>query len=381
MTELTFADFFAGIGLARLGLEQAGWEERFSNDIDPKKFNMYRDNFGDADSYLVEDIHKLAASQIPDVTLWWSSFPCTDVSLAGYRKGLAGQQSGSLLPFLKLLDRKDGQRPAMVVLENVTGFATSRGGEDLKDTVRELNRLGYSCDAFVLNAIHFVPQSRPRLFIVGVFDAPSMTAEGVREALQRRDKRLKLRQLTNLMTSGQGLQWMVLDLPALPRLQSGLAEVVEDLPEDSPRWWSEDRVAYLLNQMFPRHLGVVQVLRDVPNTQYVTAYRRMRGGRSMAEVRADGIAGCLRTPRGGSSRQILLALGGGRVRARFMTPKECARLMGAADYKIDVPDNQAYFGFGDAVCVPVVRWLGAWVLNPRLRELTFSTQQAVSVSK
>ena len=362
MTELTFADFFAGIGLARLGLEQAGWQVRFANDIDPKKFQMYCDNFGDADSYVVEDVHKLTVSQIPDVTLWWASFPCTDVSLAGYRKGLAGQQSGSLLPLLRLLDRKDGQRPAMVVLENVTGFATSRGGKDFTDTVRELNRLGYSCDAFVLNAIHFVPQSRPRLFIVGIYDCP--VTSDVAAALAQRDDRLRWHRLSDLMTESAGLRWVILDMPPPPRRPSSLASVVEELPESSPRWWLQERVEYLLNQMSSRHRRIIEALLNGRERRYATVYRRMRFGKSMAELRADNIAGCLRTPRGGSSRQILIEVGSGNLRARFMTPTEYARLMGAPGYNIDVADNQAYFGFGDAVCVPAVRWIGENVLNP-----------------
>ena len=84
----------------------------------------------------------------------------------------------------------------------------------------------------------------------------------------------------------------------------------------------------------------------------------------MAELRTDGIAGCLRTPRGGSGRQILFAAGRGRFAVRLLTARECARLMGADDFKINVPLNQALFGFGDAVCVPVIGWIAQNYLNP-----------------
>ena len=89
----------------------------------------------------------------------------------------------------------------------------------------------------------------------------------------------------------------------------------------------------------------------------------------MAELRTDGIAGCLRTPRGGSGRQILFCAGQGEFRVRLVTPRECARLMGADDFKITVPMNQALFGFGDAVCVPVIEWIANNYLNPVLEEL------------
>ncbi len=91
---------------------------------------------------------------------------------------------------------------------------------------------------------------------------------------------------------------------------------------------------------------------------YATAFRRVRNEKSMAELRTDGIAGCLRTPRGGSGRQILFKAGFGKYQVRLLTARECARLQGVADnYKIDVPLNQALFGFGDAVCIPVVEWV------------------------
>ena len=104
-------------------------------------------------------------------------------------------------------------------------------------------------------------------------------------------------------------------------------------------------------------------------TTYGTVFRRIRNDRSMAELRTDGIAGCLRTPRGGSGRQILFAAGRQRFAVRLLTPRECARLMGADNFVIRVPLSQALFGFGDAVCVPVVEWMARHYLNPVWEEL------------
>ncbi len=118
---------------------------------------------------------------------------------------------------------------------------------------------------------------------------------------------------------------------------------------------------------------------------YGTVFRRVRNGRSMAELRMDGIAGCLRTPRGGSGRQILVAAGKGRFSVRLLTPRECARLMGADEFAIKVPLNQALFGFGDAVCVPVIEWIARNYLNPVLEEnfavpIPSSVREVASVS-
>jgi len=252
------------------------------------------------------------------------------------------------------------------VLENVVGFVSSHGGADFEETIRQLNGIGYACDAFILDALHFVPQSRPRLFVVGVYDQP-VTGD-IRWALARRPGALKLRQLTDFMIRHGDLKWSLLDIPEPPSCRRGLSTIIERLDDSSPYWWSEERVQYLLNQMSPKHAALIEALRWRPEWSYATAYRRMRKSRSMAEVRADGVAGCLRTPRGGSSRQILLVCGNGKVRARFMTPREYARLMGAGRFKIGVPDSQAYFGFGDAVCVPAVTWIARHVLNPLLNQ-------------
>ena len=89
----------------------------------------------------------------------------------------------------------------------------------------------------------------------------------------------------------------------------------------------------------------------------------------MAEIRFDGIAGCLRTPKGGSARQILLEVGKGEINIRLLSPRECARLMGADDFTLSGTANEALFGFGDAVCVPVVTWIADHYLNPQIEKL------------
>jgi DNA (cytosine-5)-methyltransferase 1 len=144
---------------------------------------------------------------------------------------------------------------------------------------------------------------------------------------------------------------------------------LEDLADDSTFWWSKERRDYLISQMSEKHNKQLQQMVSAQNWSYGTVFRRVRKGRSMAELRTDGIAGCLRTPRGGSGRQILLQAGYGKVKVRLLTPRECARLMGADDFIIDVPLNQALFGFGDAICVPVVAWLAEHYLNPLVKDM------------
>jgi len=361
---LTFAEFFAGIGLMRLGLERQGWSVAFANDIDPRKQAMYRGHFeDDGQLFAMGDVHDLPADQIPTVALATASFPCNDLSLAGARNGLNGSESSAFWGVMRLLEEMGDRRPSLILLENVTGFLSSHGGRDFEQALVALNRLGYAVDAFMIDAAWFVPQSRPRLFVVGVRD----TATALHETWQAYhffESRLRPKALADFILTHPQIRWRVRDLPEPPIAGPQLETILEDLPAAAPEWWSPERAAYLLNQMSERHRALADRMIAGDRWSYGTVFRRMRNGKSMAELRTDGIAGCLRTPRGGSGRQILFKAGFGQYQARLITPREAARLMGADDYTIAVPLNQALFGFGDAVCVPVVAWIAEHYLNP-----------------
>jgi DNA (cytosine-5)-methyltransferase 1 len=358
----TFAEFFAGIGLIRLGLEKEGWQITFANDNDPKKEEMYRANFPDADQHFdPSDINSLSPSEIPTVTLATASFPCNDLSLAGSREGLYGKNSSAFWGFIRVLERIGDRLPSLILLENVTGFLTSNGGRDFEDAMFALNELGYAVDPFIMDAAWFVPQSRRRLFIIG-----TKITEGKEVPLEAllQESPLRPSALTQFILSHPDITWRIRNLPSPPTGTTRLRDVLEkNLSKEPTAWWPKERAKYLLDQMSPRHRRIANELIASSKWSYGTVFRRVRNGKSMAELRTDGIAGCLRTPRGGSGRQILFKAGYGSYQVRLLTSRECARLMGADDFKIDVPLNQALFGFGDAVCVPVIRWIAKNYLN------------------
>src|SRR5213082_841988 len=366
--EKTTAEFFAGIGLMRIGLENAGWRISFANDIDHDKWQMYKDHFGDTGEFIVEDIHKLKPAQVPTVALATASFPCNDLSLAGARHGLAGEQSSAFWGFIDILKamRRDRRLPPLVLLENVTGFLTSHGGHDFEDALLALNDLGYSVDAFVIDAARFVPQSRQRLFVIGI---KTREVAAFNDAPRFYESEVRPPALASFILMHPDINWRIRELPQLPRCAKRLVDILEDLPSNHTMWWSRKRAEYMLNQMSPKHRAQADAMINSSTTHYGTVFRRVRNGKSMAELRTDGIAGCLRTPRGGSGRQILLAAGKGRFAVRLLTPRECARLMGADDFAIKAPLNQALFGFGDAVCVPVIELIARSYLNPVWTEL------------
>lgn len=362
---ICFAEFFAGIGLVRTALEPLGFDAKWANDIEKVKHDQYVVNHG-REGFLLGDVRQVHADQLPrGLELATSSFPCIDVSLAGKRHGLAGRHSGLFWEFARIIeDLGADHSPNVVFIENVSGFATSHGGEDLRAALKGLNGLGYSCDLLTVDARHFVPQSRPRMFIIGIrgklpFDAhhgipmlSDVRPEWIRSAYERNlDLRLHYR-----------------PLPPLPSGPTNLYEVIEDIGEEDHRWWDSSRRAAFIQSLSPVQARRLEEMKRQPETIWRTAYRRTRNGTATWEIRRDGIAGCLRTTGGGSSKQALMAVGQGAARIRWMTAREYARLMGAGHYKLHgSTDNQAQFGFGDAVVVDVVRWLGEHYLLPVLR--------------
>lgn len=359
------AEFFAGIGLVRLALEPHGIRVVFANDIDADKFAIYKDNFDDED-FRLGDIHNLISKDIPSCDLFTASFPCNDLSLAGAMAGLNYGQSSAFWGLVRLIKEMKSRRPQVIMLENVPGFLISHGGKDLESALLALNDLGYLCDILFLDAANFVPQSRRRLFVV------AKRKKHTKALHLYEPSPVRPTAVTDFILNHLNVKWDVANLPAPPQHNVSLLDILEDLPADHRQWWNKQRAEYFLGQLSERHLSIAREMILAPRISYATAFRRIRHGRSMAELRVDGLAGCLRTPRGGSGRQILFKAGHGEYRVRLLTPRECARLQGVPDsYIINVPLNRALFGFGDAVCVPVISWLAEHYLLPELRNIIF----------
>ncbi len=355
------AEFFAGIGLVRMALEEAGFEVVFANDVDAKKRDLYALNFGGAE-FALADIRSIREGDVPDVDLATASFPCTDLSLAGSRAGLRGKESGLVGEFLRVLREMGARRPAAVMIENVPGFGSSNGGADLRDTLAELNELGYACDAALLDARRFVPQSRPRLFLIGALEPPD-------ESLAPpAGPTLRPAWLPRVVGADGSLRMFSLPVPAPPEEAAmSLDDVVEEFPPEHTAWWGRERLAAFLTSLSPINAARAADFRESAGLAHATAYRRTRGGRSVWEIRGDRISGCLRTTRGGSSKQAVVEGGGGSLRVRWMTAREYARLQGVPDFELgSATEAQASFAMGDAVCVPAVRWLASHYLRPLL---------------
>lgn len=361
---LTFTEYFAGIGLVRMGLQPFDWQVAFANDISEKKYEMYKTFFPDVElHYRVEDIFNIDSSSIPSTTLATCSFPCIDLSLAGNMNGLLdGKHSSAFWGFIKILKEQEDKAPPFVLVENVPGWLYSNNGQDFRVTIQALNKLGYACDVFTLDALRFTPQSRLRIFLIGTkLPAIQTTAE----LILTRPKSLLTERLRRSIVANKDLRWFYNPIPSPPPLHhNGLDKIIENINDKSEKWWKQEDVDRHLRMMKQDHLERVLRLSKVDKYSYRTFYRRRREGQQRAEVRNDELSGCLRTAVGGSGKQFLIKAGKNRIQMRAMTPREYARLQGVPDsYQIKANGVQALTGFGDAVCVPAISWIAENVLS------------------
>ena len=368
-----FYEFFCGGGMARLGLGPR-WRCDFANDIDPAKIAAYARNFGTGE-LRAGDIAAVRPGDLPgEADLAWASFPCQDLSLAGPRSGLKGERSGVFYAFWRLIDALKAQdrAPRLIGLENVTGLLTCSGGADFTALCAALDEGGYRVGALEIDARWFLPQSRPRLFVVAlrkdipvpddlVLDAPPdrlspFHTKAVHRAVDRLPEGLKRNWL-----------WWALPVPPIPNQR------LENLLEPSRRtpWHGPEETKRLIELMSPANRAKLAGIKRSGAPAAGALYRRMRVEDGVkvqrAEIRFDGLAGCLRTPGGGSSRQFVMRVTGRRVRTRPMTGREYARLMGLPDtYHLPDRERAALHLAGDGVAVHVVAFLRDHVFEPVL---------------
>ena len=326
----------------------------WSNDICARKAACYRSNHGD-DHFHLGSIEAVSGEAIPYGDIVWASFPCQDLSLAGKMGGLAASRSGLFWEWLRVLDEMPC-KPSVIALENVVGLLSANGGEDYRLLHRALQQRDYKVGPMLLDARQWLPHSRPRVFVVAV-------AQRIDSTLFEDSGPSWIHPLRVRKAMAHLEDCVFWSLPLPP----GRTERLSDLIEwDAPCFESE-QTRSLMAIIAPRHLTLLEKL---PKTRRAVfpGYRRTRNGKQVLELRFDDTSGCLRTAEGGSSRQFLILRDRGQWKARLITTREAARLMGAPDsYRLPASYNEAYNAMGDAVAVPVVKHLVDHLLAPLAR--------------
>lgn len=371
-----YYEFFAGIGMVRAGLG-GGWECLFANDSDKLKQASYGENWP-GEKFDGRDVALVTAHDLEgSADLAWASFPCQDLSQAGSKAGIGGAdsatvtRSGAVWPFLEIMRdlRAEGRQPTMLALENVVGLLTSNGGANFRTLCSALSELGYRYGAIVADAAHFVPQSRPRVFIVAVrreYPIPPELCGELPRSPWHSQSLLRARAELPSSEVGDWVWWTVGDPPA--RREFELADVI-DLG-DGAQWNSEEANTRLLGMMSKQHLERLNEAKSSGRLMIGSLYLRMRphggtGNVQRAEITFGTTIGCLRTPKGGASRPRIIVVDGERVRTRLVSVREAALLMGLGeDFNLPPTYNECFRVIGDGVVPTVVRFLGERLLEP-----------------
>lgn len=164
--EWNYLDLFSGIGGFAKGIEEAGVKinNHFFSEIDPAPIRVYQEHFphakGVGDVATIRDV-----SQFGKIDIITFGFPCQDLSLAGKRKGLAGDRSGLFFEAIRLVKEL---RPSYFIFENVKGIFTSDRGADFVRCLLEIADIGdYDCEWQLVNTSWLLPQNRERIYFIG----------------------------------------------------------------------------------------------------------------------------------------------------------------------------------------------------------------------
>lgn len=310
----------------RLGFESAGASCVFTSEWNKFARMTYEANFQDGD--IAGDITRLGADEIPGHDVLLAGFPCQPFSLAGVSKknslgrshGFLDEAQGTL--FFDIARIIEYHRPKAFLLENVKNLKNHDRGNTFNVIRRVLTEeLGYSISFDVLDAGHFVPQHRERLFIAGFLNSSDFSFERIRESLPERTP--SLGQILHPEDGSQN-----------PESPYTLGEEARVNPKYtlSPRLWE-----YLQG--------------------YAAKHRAKGNGFGFGLVGPEDVARTLSARYYKDGSEILIKQP--RRRPRRLTPRECSRLMGfdqptGSTWRIPVSDNQAYRQFGNSVVPELV---------------------------
>ena len=353
----TFIDLFAGIGGFRVAGQKVGGSCVFTSEWDKYARRAYFMNFGQVP---FGDITKFTKSEeklkeIPKHKVLCGGFPCQAFSISGKQEGFKDPR-GTL--FFEIYKIAKFHKPDILFLENVKNFARHDGGETIKALKGALeetmlgakkDELGYRVSSVVLNASDFgAPTKRERIYIVAV----------------RND----------LVTSDKEWGYWVQKLSNLGKTNNAkttyLESIMETIKEDDPAWKN-----LFINR--PAKYGKNAFKEILPACKPIRIGTFGKGGQGERIYSTKGHAITFSAYGGGvASKTGAYSLDGNTlIKARKLTPAECAAAMGFEGMDVstgDVPLLQRYKQFGNSVVVNVVEAIfkeidAFWLTKPKRR--------------
>lgn len=323
----TFIDLFAGIGGLRRGFDAIGGKCVFTSEWDQYSQQTYRANFPDDDHTVHGDIRAIQAADIPAHDVLLAGFPCQPFSLAGVSKknslnrphGFQCDVQGTL--FFDVARIIQHHKPKAFLLENVKNLKSHDRGRTFEVIMKTLQEdLGYRVQTRIIDARHWVPQHRERIFIVGFRDDTEFSFDDL----------------------------IIPDSAKVPTLADILHP--EDGSEQDDRFLEGPKGRVQARYTLSDHLWTYL-------QNYAEKHRLKGNGFGFGLVGPKDVARTLSARYHKDGSEILIKQP--RKNPRRLTPRECARLMGferkgEKPFTFMVSDTQAYRQFGNAVVVPVV---------------------------
>ena len=320
-----FIDLFAGIGGTRISFENAGGTCIFTSEWDKYAQVTYAENFSNDSSHqFASDIRSIHESNVPDHEVLVAGFPCQPFSAAGVSKknslgkphGFLDETQGTL--FFDVARIINSKRPKVFMLENVRNLLAHDSGRTFETIHNALtDQLGYSVSYKVIDSRHWVPQSRKRIYIIGVDGERAFDFEKLR----------------------------------IPSAQPVLGSILH--PQNGSEAVEQRFTFGKTGRVLPKYTlgnGTWEYLQ-----KHAELHKQKGNGFGYGLFDQKGVARTLSSRYYKDGSEILIRRGTGKANPRRLTPRECARLMGFSDdYKIVVSDTQAYRQFGNSVVVPVV---------------------------
>ena len=339
MKDLTFIDLFAGVGMARMGMEQAGFECVYTCEFDKHKRKEYEIIHGNIPEGC--DIRDVRATDIPRADVWFFGAPCQDFSLAGLRKGLGGDRSSLIGEVFRLIEEKAEDKPEWLVYENVKGMLSSNDGWDFLSILLAMDGLGYDIEWQVLNTKDFgIPQNRERVYTIG-----HLRTSGSKQILPITKDSGQIDKLEGKINSNT----------ITARYGNALSNGTYIIEGNEREQTSINQVASIDSDK-----------RFNPNRYRV--------------YDTDCLSPCLNTAQGGGREPHVLVKSkdrscnqgihgvfiqdGKEYTIRKLTPKECMRLQGVPDeytdklIKAGISDTQIYKAAGEGLSVPIAKEIG-----------------------